>query len=218
MPDGEGTCLELGEMNFQERLALTQAQYLVDRYRDGRKESGVVQTDQTWLKEPLSSWIRALQSKDGRIASLSRKDMALLGILIGQTLPIRDGLILSMICPRSGLHFAPLLDLCVRPHKPENITALSTTLDLVFKNRQSRPDLGRCQAGLTILGAMSRFLCKGHRAQALAVSAYTLWWLGRQEARETANQALEDDRDCSLASLVLGLTTYGIGPAWKEYG
>lgn len=218
MSDGEGSCHVLEEMNFQERLAMTQAQYLVNQYRDSRKESGVIQTDQTWLQGPLSSWISALQLGEGRVECLSPKDMALLGILIGQTLSIRDGLIISIICPRSDLEFAPLLDLCVRPHKPENITIVSSTLDLVFKNRQSRPDLDRCQVGLTILGAMSRFLCNGHRAQSLAVSAYTLWWLGRQEAQEAAAKALEDDRECSLAAIVLGLTSYGIGPAWKEYG
>lgn len=153
---------------------------------------------------------------DGR--GMTRKDMAVLGILIGETLPIRDGLIVSLMYTRDDLDFSRLLDLCLRPHRSDNVALLCETLDSAFKDRRFHPDLSRCRAGLLLLDKMARFMCPGHKAQSRAVAAYALWWMGGDEAADTAQKALEDDGQCSLAAIVLSLTIHDILPAWKESG
>lgn len=149
---------------------------------------------------------------------MTRAEMAALGILIGETLPIRDGLIVSLMHAGDDLDFPRLLDLCLRPHRPGNVTLLCETLDSAFKDRRVQPDLSRCRAGLLLLGDMARYMCPGHKAQSRAVAAYTLWWMGGDGAADKAQEALADDGHCSLAAIVLSLTIHGILPAWKESG
>lgn len=149
---------------------------------------------------------------------MTRTEMAVLGILIGETLPIRDGLIVSLMYIRDDLDFSRLLDLCLRPHRPDNVTLLCEILDSAFKDRRFHPNLSRCRAGLLLLDKMARYMCPGHKAQSRAVAAYTLWWMGGDGAADKAQEALADDGQCSLAAIVLSLTIHGILPAWKESG
>ncbi|WP_288805572.1 hypothetical protein [uncultured Bifidobacterium sp.] len=139
-------------------------------------------------------------------------------VAIKETLAIRDGLILSILAPEPGLDTDRLLDLCVRPNDASNVTVLCSILDAVFKDPATRPDEPRCQAGLAMLEAMADKVPPGFRSQPLAVAAYVDWWSGGARASALAEGALDDDRSCSLAAIVLALIGRGIDPAWRQSG
>lgn len=213
-------------------LTVSQEESILEKYRADRRESGVAEADKAWLQSPLSAWSQALEqagkskrSSPGKQAEAPTSDrcmtpvqMAVLAILIGETLPIRDGLIISLIYGKGNLDCPRLLDLCVHPHKADNVTLLCDTLDSAFKDGDSRPDLPRCRAGLALLGRMAGIMRQGHKAQSHAVAAYTLWWMGGDGAADKAQEALADDAQCTLAAIVLNLMVHSILPAWKQSG
>ena len=213
-------------------LTVSQEESILEKYRADRRESGVAEADKAWLQSPLSAWSQALEqagkskrSSPGKQAEAPTSDrcmtpaqMAVLAILIGETLPIRDGLIISLIYGKGNLDCPRLLDLCVHPHKADNVTLLCDTLDSAFKDGDSRPDLPRCRAGLALLGRMAGIMRQGHKAQSHAVAAYTLWWMGGDGAADKAREALADDAQCTLAAIVLNLMVHSILPAWKQSG
>ncbi len=213
-------------------LTASQEESILEKYRADRRESGVAEADKAWLQSPLSAWSQALEQAGesecggpGQQAEAPTSDrcmslaqMAVLAVLIGETLPIRDGLIASLICGKGNLDCPRLLDLCVHPHEADNVTLLCDILDSAFKDGDSRPDLPRCRAGLALLDRMAGIMRRGHKAQSHAVAAYTLWWMGGDGAASKAEEALADDAQCSLAAIVLNLTVHSILPAWKEFG
>lgn len=211
-------------------LTVSQEESILKKYRADRRESGVAEADKAWLQSPLNAWSQTLEqageTKHGGPGEqaesppsdrcMTRAQTAVLAILIGESLPIRDGLIVSLIYGKGNLDCPRLLDLCVHPHRAYNVTLLCDTLDSAFKDGNSCPDLPRCRAGLSLLGRMAGIMRRGHKAQPHAVAAYTLWWMGDDGAADKAEEALADDGQCSLATIVLNLTVHSILPAWKE--
>ena len=188
---------------------------LVENYREGRRRWGVEEADRRWLRRPLTDWTAGLKEQQGH-TQLGSASADRLAVAIKETLAIRDGLILSILAPEPGLDRDRLLDLCVRPNDPSNVTALCSILDAVFKDPATRPDQPRCRAGLAMLEAMTNKVPPGFRAQPLAVAAYVDWWSGESGASGFAEEALSDDRSCSLAAIVLALIGRGIDPAWRQ--
>ena len=190
---------------------------LVENYREGRRRWGVEDADRRWLQQPLTDWTAGLKEQQPH-PPLDSDTADRLAVAIKETLAIRDGLILSILAPEPGLHRDRLLDLCVRPNDPSNVTALCSILDAVFKDPATRPDQPRCQAGLAMLVSMADKVPPGFRSQPLAVAAYVDWWSGGSRASGFAEEALCDDRSCSLAAIVLALIGRGIDPAWRQSG
>ena len=190
---------------------------LVENYREGRRRWGVQDADRRWLSQPLTDWTSGLNVRQDNPHLDSGSADRLAGA-INETLAIRDGLILSILAPKPGLDSHRLLDLCVRPNEPSNVTALCSILDAVFKDPATRPDQPRCQAGLAMLEAMADKVPPGFRSQPLAVAAYVDWWSGGSRASSLAEGALDDDRSCSLAAIVLALIGRSIDPAWRQSG
>ena len=190
---------------------------LVEHYREGRRRWGVEEADRRWLQQPLTDWTAGLQGPQAcqRLDSDSADSLA---VAIKETLAIRDGLILSILAPEPGLDSDRLMDLCVRPNDPSNVTALCSILDAVFKDPATRPDQPRCHAGLAMLEALADQVPPGFRSQPLAVAAYVDWWSGGSRASGFAEKALADDRSCSLAAIVLALIGRSIDPAWRQLG
>ena len=187
---------------------------LVENYRQGRRRLGVEDADRRWLRQPLTDWTAGLKGHHAE-PHLDSDSVDRLAVAIKETLAIRDGLILSILAPDPGMDCDRLLDLCVRPNDPSNVTALCSILDAVFKDPATRPDHTRCLAGLAMLEAMADKVPPGFRSQPLAVAAYVDWWSGGSRASGLAEGALDDDRSCSLASIVLALIDRGIDPAWR---
>ena len=190
---------------------------LVENYREGRRRWGVEDADRRWLQQPLTDWTTGLKGQQPH-PPLDSDTAERLAVAIKETLAIRDGLILSILAPEPGLDRDRLLDLCVRPNDPSNVTALCSILDAVFKDPATRPDQPRCQAGLAMLVSMADKVPPGFRSQPLAVAAYVDWWSGGSRASGFAEEALCDDRSCSLAAIVLALIGRGIDPAWRQSG
>ncbi|MCT6901268.1 MAG: hypothetical protein M3Z40_09510 [Bifidobacterium sp.] len=190
---------------------------LVENYREGRRRWGVEDADRRWLQQPLTDWTAGLKEQQPH-PPLDSDTADRLAVAIKETLAIRDGLILSILSPEPGLDRDRLLDLCVRPNDPSNVTALCSILDAVFKDPATRPDQPRCQAGLAMLVSMADKVPPGFRSQPLAVAAYVDWWSGGSRASGFAEEALCDDRSCSLAAIVLALIGRGIDPAWRQSG
>ena len=188
---------------------------MVENYREGRRRWGVEEADRRWLREPLTDWTSGLKVQQAQ-PHLDSSSTDRLAVAINETLAIRDGLILSILAPEPGLDSGRLLDLCVRPNEPSNVTALYSILDAVFKDPSTQPGHTRCRAGLAILRAMADQVPPGFRAQPLAVAAYVDWWSGGSRASGLADEALADDRSCSLAAIVLALVGRGIVPAWRQ--
>ena len=188
---------------------------LVENYREGRRRWGVQDADRRWLSQPLTDWTSGLNVQQAN-PHLDSGSADRLAVAINETLAIRDGLILSILAPKPGLDSHRLLDLCVRPNEPSNVTALCSILDAVFKDPSTQPDHTRCRAGLAMLQAMADQVPLGFRAQPLAVAAYVDWWSGGSRASGLAEEALADDRSCSLAAIVLALIGRGIVPAWRQ--
>ena len=190
---------------------------LVENYREGRRRWGVEDADRRWLRQPLTDWTAGLKGQQPH-PPLDSNTADRLAVAIKETLAIRDGLILSILAPEPGLDRDRLMDLCVRPNDPSNVTALCSILDAVFKDPATRPDQPRCQAGLAMLVSMADKVPPGFRSQPLAVAAYVDWWSGGSRASGFAEEALCDDRSCSLAAIVLALIGRGIDPAWRQSG
>ena len=190
---------------------------LVGNYREGRRRWGVEDADRRWLRQPLTDWTAGLRGRQPN-PPLGSDSADRLAVAIKETLAIRDGLILSILAPEPGLDADRLLDLCVRPNDASNVTALCSILDAVFKDPATRPDEPRCRAGLAMLEAMADKVPPGFRSQPLAVAAYVDWWRGGSRASGLAEGALDDDRSCSLAAIVLALIGRGIDPAWRQSG
>ncbi len=190
---------------------------LVGNYREGRRRWGVEDADRRWLQRPLTDWTAGLRERQPN-PPLGSDSADRLVVAIKETLAIRDGLILSILAPEPGLDTDRLLDLCVRPNDASNVTVLCSILDAVFKDPATRPDEPRCQAGLAMLEAMADKVPPGFRSQPLAVAAYVDWWSGGARASALAEGALDDDRSCSLAAIVLALIGRGIDPAWRQSG
>lgn len=190
---------------------------LVENYRERRRRWGVEEADRRWLQRPLTDWTMGLKGRQPH-PHLGSDSTDRLAVAIRETLAIRDGLILSILAPGPGLDAGRLLDLCVRPNDSANVTALCSILDAVFKDLATRPDRPRCQAGLAMLEVMADKVPPGFRAQPLAVAAYADWWSGGSRASGFAEGALDDDRSCSLAAIVLALIGRGIDPAWRQSG
>ena len=188
---------------------------MVENYREGRRRWGVEEADRRWLRQPLTDWTSGLKVQQAQ-PHLDSSSTDRLAVAINETLAIRDGLILSILAPEPGLDSGRLLDLCVRPNKPSNVTMLYSILDAVFKDPSTQPGHTRCRAGLAILRAMADQVPPGFRAQPLAVAAYVDWWSGGSRASGLADEALADDRSCSLAAIVLALVGRGIVPAWRQ--
>ena len=191
---------------------------LVENYREGRRRWGVEDADRRWLQQPLTDWTAGLRRRQQAHPPLDSDSADRLAVAIKETLAIRDGLILSILAPEPGLHADRLLDLCVRPNDASNVTALCNILDAVFKDPATRPDHPRCRAGLAMLQAIADQVPPGFRSQPLAVAAYVDWWNGGSRASGFAEEALSDDRSCSLAAIVLALIGRGIDPAWRQSG
>ena len=190
---------------------------LVENYREGRRRWGVEDADRRWLRQPLTDWTAGLKGQQP-YPPLDSDTADRLAVAIKETLAIRDGLILSILAPEPGLDRDRLLDLCVRPNDPSNVTALCSILDAVFKDPATRPDQPRCLAGLAMLEAMADKVPPGFRSQPLAVAAYVDWWSGGSRASGLAERALDDDRSCSLAAIVQALIGRSIDPAWRQSG
>ena len=190
---------------------------LVENYREGRRRWGVEDADRRWLRQPLTDWTAGLKGQQPH-PPLDSNTADRLAVAIKETLAIRDGLILSILAPEPGLDRDRLMDLCVRPNDPSNVTALCSILDAVFKDPATRPDQPRCQAGLAMLEVMADKVPPGFRSQPLAVAAYVDWWSGGSLASGLAEGALDDDRSCSLAAIVLALIGRSIDPAWRQSG
>ena len=144
---------------------------LVENYREGRRRWGVQDADRRWLSQPLTDWTSGLNVRQAN-PHLDSGSADRLAVAINETLAIRDGLILSILAPEPGLDSHRLLDLCVRPNEPSNVTALCSILDAVFKDPSAQPDHTRCRAGLAMLQAMADRVPLGFQAQPLAVAAY----------------------------------------------
>lgn len=190
---------------------------LAENYRERRRRWGVEEADRRWLQQPLADWTAGLKGQQAR-PPLESDSTERLAVAIKETLAIRDGLILSILAPEPGLDADRLLDLCVRPNDASNVTVLCSILDAVFKDPATRPDSRRCHAGLAMLEAMADKAPAGFRAQPLAVAAYVDWWNGGSRTSGLAEGALDDDRSCSLAAIVLALIGRGIDPAWRQSG
>ena len=190
---------------------------LVENYREHRRRWGVEEADRRWLQQPLTDWTIGLKGQQVHpcpgFGSTDR-----LAVAIKETLAIRDGLILSILAPEPGLDADRLLDLSVRPNDSANVKTVSRNMPAVFKDPMTRPDRPRCRAGLAMLEVMADKAPSGFRAQPLAVAAYVDWWSGGSRASGLAEGALDDDRSCSLAAIVLALIGRGIDPAWKQSG
>ncbi|PXY89146.1 hypothetical protein DKK68_03160 [Bifidobacterium asteroides] len=200
------------DMNDSHEHGMTE---LMENYREGRRRWGVEDADRRWLRQPLTEWTACLKGQQAE-PHLNPDSTDRLAVAITETLAIRDGLILSILAPEPGLDDDRLLDLCVRPNDPANVTALCSILDSVFKDSTMRPDHPRCRAGLVMLEAMAGKAPPGFRSQPLAVASYVDWWSGGSQASGFAEQALADDRSCSLAAIVLALIGRSIDPAWRQ--
>ncbi|RBP97150.1 hypothetical protein CRD60_08350 [Bifidobacterium aemilianum] len=135
---------------------------------------------------------------------------------VGETMPIRDALVVSMICPRSRLEGTALLDLCSRPDLDSSMRLLCSSLDAAFTDPSTRPDLPRCRAGLAMLERMVRTLPSDYQVQPLAITAYIMWWTGEGDAMDYALRALGLDGGCTLASIILAAFRHQVRAAWAS--
>jgi predicted component of type VI protein secretion system len=133
-----------------------------------------------------------------------------------ESMGLRDSLILSVI---SQLTPSELIEAAVNPTQPDTAQLVSSTLSAVFRDSTQRPDQEVCGRCLDTLVEIHSRVPRTYCVQPLAVMAYLLWWSGRdEEAGGAALRALSIDGECTLASIVLTATEYGISPAWKGRG
>jgi hypothetical protein len=188
----------------------------IEAYRISRAHDGVYAADIAFFTPLIRQWGLMLRPSAPAVdrGSLSRAEF-LLHVAVGmhESMGLRDALILSVI---SQLKLADLIEAAVNPTQPGTAQLVSSTLSAVFRDPAQTPDSVVCGHCLDALVEIHSRVPLPYCAQPLAVMAYLLWWSGRDgEASGAALRALSIDGECTLASIVLSATEYGISPAWR---
>ncbi|BDR54791.1 hypothetical protein KIMH_09020 [Bombiscardovia apis] len=197
------------------KVANTQMAKLLDTYRMNRREHGVCEADREWMREPIKLWCHEITGGQESIAADSSPLMAI-AVGMSETLPIRDAIIISMLCPRSMLSYKDLLRLCAEPYAQGNVQILCQSIDCAFTDPSMHPDVERCRNGLDLLDVMVTAMPDAYHEQPLAIMGYISWWLNREEGLDYAYQALQLNPQCTLASIITTAYQHGVKPAWVK--
>ncbi|MDF7664068.1 DUF4192 domain-containing protein [Bifidobacterium sp. ESL0763] len=177
-------------------------------------ERGVAEAGQEWLDEPFAQWNENLER--GR-ARMGRECACRLVVAMADALAARDALILSLVGGLRGEGAtATMLGCATHPHEPDNVRLLYRGLDRAFNDASLRPDARRLRAGIGMLRDLAARAPGRFRVQPLCVVAYTLWWLGEDEAGGYARLALERDGSCVLARIICSAIEDEVCPAWRQ--
>ncbi|PLS27144.1 DUF4192 domain-containing protein [Bifidobacterium parmae] len=182
---------------------------LVGRLRADRRERGPESGNNEWMDGPLDEWLDNIDH--GRV-DLDEETMATIAVGMHEVLAMRDALILSLIVDRAACDRDMLMTILSRPRTPP-VSALVRDLMTAAFESDDGPDMGRCQAGITMFSAMACLMPLTMTAQPFAAIAYILWWLGDCRAPVYALRSLAADEGCTLAAIVLGASERGLGPA-----
>lgn len=146
-------------------------------------------------------------------------EVSMFKLVVGMdmALPIRDALITSLVgTNQNDYSLQSMLEFASNPHSSRNITRMCKLLERAFTDESVEPDLQRCYTGLAILKYVVQIVPRELRSQPLAMVAYVSWWVGQEGAFELARKALEYDRTCTLAAIVVSAQEHAIYPAWLE--
>ncbi|WP_314686738.1 DUF4192 domain-containing protein [uncultured Bifidobacterium sp.] len=177
-------------------------------FRADRLERGPCVVDAEWVDGPLDRWLDALA--DG--SALDPRDVAVLAVMMSETLAVRDVLILSLVCGSEDGR--ALKDMAANPQHPTNVLRMTALLSMFFDDPTRFPDSVRCSRGMAMLEDMASRVPTDLSIQPRAVIAYTKWWMDDPHAARDAELIRRDDPDCTLASIVLAAAARGILPAW----
>lgn len=180
-------------------------------FRTDRLERGPSVADAEWVEGPLNRWLDALID-DGSV--LGPRDAAVLVVMMGETLAVRDVLIVSLVCGNEDRR--ALKEMAANPQHPANVLRMTALLSLFFDDPTKAPDADRCRRGMAMLGDMASRVPIDLSIQPRAVIAYSEWWMGDPRAARDAELIRRDDPDCTLASIVLAAAARGILPAWRR--
>lgn len=148
--------------------------------------------------------------RPGRYAAAEPAMRALI-VGMGQTMAIRDAMLMSMLLTDEE---SLIRQLACEPHNPQVSQRMYELMAQAFHDTSWRPDMDRVRRGLALLSYMASRAPRDMRVQPMAVMAYALWWLGDKRADDYVMQSLAIDSKCSLASIVLSALSRGVGPAW----
>lgn len=235
-------CDDLSYTNWE--LSDDEMDQTVQLFREQRRQMGVEKADEAWFCDPLDDWLACLSggrdgtgrdgtgrdgagrdgtARTGRRRSgaaktggggLSRESVAALAVGMREKLAFRDALIVSLVCPQADRDH--LLELGVRPHRPQSVRYLCGVLDDTFRDPGTKPEGDRATRGFSMLTQILASVPENYQAQPLAVLAYMLWWMGDARAVADAVRALAYDERCTLAAIVLSAVEHGICPAWLD--
>lgn len=179
------------------------------RLRDNRRRLGAQHAVTAWLHQPLDDWCTSLTTRHWPASDT----IVALAIGAGETLSIRDALIVSLVAAPAAAGQSVLMDIAARPGARRTAQSVSTILSRALEDLTCRAPREQTMHGTAIWEAAIPLLPQAWRLQPLALCAYGLWWAGDERAEQYALQGLHLDPECTLAALVYTAVCRGITPA-----
>lgn len=176
-----------------------------------RADIGLVEADGAWFDDPVNEWMNSLDFADPK---LSPEGMLHIAAGTRETLSMRDAMLVSVLAPITRTDMQRLAS---APHDVKSAKTVYDALNSVFRDPTAVPDSGRCATGLKLFALLVRSVPRRDRAHPLACVAYICWWLGfLDESRRCAQESLDIDPSCSLASIIMTATQFEVLPAWAD--
>jgi hypothetical protein len=197
------------ENERRETQLMARAREVVIEFRAQRAQQGVQAGDRLWVTPLLIAWEDSLGNSGG---SLDDDELIRLGVAMGETLAIRDAVIISLA---GNTTVSQLVEVACNPFSQSAHRIMVANFSSVFHSPTFVPTVKRCRTIIELLQRMNTLLPAAYTVQPYAVIGYLYWWMGNMRAARSAiRDALEIDAQCMFAVILRRTLENHVLPAW----